>query len=266
MGAGRDDDYAARRAAMEQLFQSLPPAGSADYWRRIEQATAENALPLEVLARCVRERATASQIGQAKRVCTVILGRIMRVVQQRAWSTVRASASRQKQELQKELEQECYTQLWKELIDSEPTWFHEHFAHALKRLMDHAEHSVMEHEGLWKRPGVDVPNRVPMKSQKPLETTVSPEEEMTLGESLADPMAEKAFERAELEADIAELKAALKPDDYQLIHDLFWGQLTQEEVAERLHITDKTVRNRLKRIVRQLRTDYLGGEENGHGE
>lgn len=261
MGAGQDDRYAARRAEMEQRFRSLQPAGTTGYWQCIEQSAAENALPLEVLARCVRERAQAGQMGHAKRVCGVILGRIMRGVQQRARSTARASASRQKQELEQELEQECYAQLWKELIDPEPTWFHEHFAHALKRLMDHAEHSVMEHEGLWKRPGVDTPKRVPIKTQDSLEKKIAPEEETTLGENIADPQAAEAYEKVELEADIAALKAALKPEDYQLIHDLFWGGLTQEEVAERLQITDKTVRNRLKRIVRQLRTDFLGGED-----
>ncbi|HKW20729.1 MAG TPA: hypothetical protein VJO13_05085, partial [Ktedonobacterales bacterium] len=45
----QDDPYAPRRAQFEAQFQALPPTGSGDYWRRIEEPIAEQRLPLEVL-------------------------------------------------------------------------------------------------------------------------------------------------------------------------------------------------------------------------
>ena len=56
MDNNQDDVYAARRAELEAQFQALPPTGSGDYWRRIEEPDAERRLPLEVLAHCCRER------------------------------------------------------------------------------------------------------------------------------------------------------------------------------------------------------------------
>jgi RNA polymerase sigma factor (sigma-70 family) len=265
VGAERDDTFAARRAEMERFFQSLPAAGTPAYWQRIEQATAETALPLEVLARCIRERIEAGKRQQAERVYAVILGRIQTSVQRQMQITARALSSGQKNQLAQDLEQECYTALWEELIDPEPTFFCEHFVYALKRLMSHAEHSVMGKGGFWKRPGVRTPKRVPVQTQVSIEAPISPNNETPLGETLPDVKAPGAFEDAETEADIAALLASLKPEDRELIKGLFWSDLTQEQVAERLHITDRTVRNRLDRILKRLRREYLGGEEDERG-
>lgn len=261
VGVERDDPYAVQRAERERLFQSLPAAGTPDYWKRIEGATAETALPLEVLARCVRERAQTGALDDARRIRAVIVRRIQTPVQARMRATALRSASRQKSDLAHDLEQECYVLLLREIRDPEPTFFCEHFMQALKRLMDHAEHSIMEREGFWKRRDVEKPKRVPANKQDSLDAPIAPGGPLTLGQSMPDPAAEDAYERVDLETDIAELLAALKPEDRELVRDLFWSNLTQEQVAERLHITDHTVRNRLKRILAQLRKDYSDGEE-----
>lgn len=265
MGTEQDDPHAARRAEMEQTFQSLPAAGTPDYWRRIEQATRETALPLEVLARCVRERAHAGARDQASRVFHVILGRIQRTVQVHVKATVRRSAGRDKEELARDLEQEYYKNIWKELIDNEPTWFYESFTHRLERVMSHAAHSFMEREGLWKRRNVATPHRVPAIEQESLDRPISPSGQVPLSHLIPDPT-DGAYARVDLETDIAALLEALQPEDRDLLRDLYWSELTQEQVAERLDVTDRTIRNRLTRILKQLREEYLGGEEDEHGE
>ena len=68
MDNNQDDVYAARRAELEAQFQALPPTGSSDYWRRIEESDAERRLPLEVLARCCRERYAAGVTDDANRI------------------------------------------------------------------------------------------------------------------------------------------------------------------------------------------------------
>lgn len=266
MGSDHDDPHAARRAQMEELFTSLPAAGTPDYWRRIEQATAEMALPLEVLARCVRECVQAGAHEHVKRICIEIVGRIQHTVQRRMQSRARPYEPGQQRELARDLEQECYAQLLQELVDPEPTFFCEYFPVALKRLMDHVEHSVMEHEGYWKRRDVETPKRVPVSQQDPLDKPIAPGEPQTLEGSLTDPAAESEYEQVDLETDIAALKAALKPEDYDLIQDLFWRRLTRKQVAERLGVTEKTVYNHLQRILKQMRKDYFGREEDDHDE
>ncbi|MGH2517694.1 MAG: RNA polymerase sigma factor [Ktedonobacterales bacterium] len=263
MGAEQDDPFAARREEMERLFHSLPAAGTADYWRRIEQATVESALPLEVLARCVREREQAGERIDAHRIYPVIFGRIMRAIEHRMAARTRASASRQRLELAEEMVQECYTKVWEELSGTKHTWFMENFAHRLDRVMSHVEHSFMERNGFWIRRGVETPTRVPAREQDSLGKLIAPGEQLTFAETISDPAAENAFERVELEADIAALKATLKPEDLVLIQGMMWEGLTQEQIAAQLGITDKTVRNRLKRILAWMRRYYEGGGEEG---
>lgn len=265
MGDDLDELYAARRADLEQQFRSLPRAGTPTYWRRIEQATPETALPLEVLARCVRERAHARAGADAQRIFSVMLHQVQPTVQARLYATAKRYASYQKADLAKDLEQECYMQLWRELLDPEPTFFCEHFTHALKRLMDHVEHSIMEREGLWKRRNVETPRRVPVSERNRLDEPIAPGEQLTLGQTLADDEAEDDYERVDLETDIAALKEALDAEERELLHELYWSDLTQKEVADRLGITDRTVRNRLERILKQLREGYQGGEEVNRG-
>lgn len=261
VGAEQGDQYAARRADLERQFQSLPAAGTTEYWRRIEQTADGIALPLEVLARCARERIQAGAGDHAARVVERILLLIQTTVQSRVHTTAHRSASGQKHELAQEMEQECYMQLWRELRDPEPTFLCEHFMHALKRLMDHVEHSFMESNGFWKRRNVETPNRVPANEQDSLNKPIASGEQHTIGDNLSDTAAESEYERVDMETDVEELLTALSPEDREMIRDLYWRDLTQEQVAERLDVTDRTVRNRLERIIKRLRKDYAGGEE-----
>lgn len=261
VGDEQDDPYAARRAELEQRFQSLPAVGTAEYWRLIEQETKATALPLEVLARCLREREQAGARADTESIFKMLLRWIMPTVQGRMRATAKRYASHQKTELAQDLEQECYMQLWRELLDPAPTFFCEHFMHALRRLMDHVEHALMEREGFWKRDNVITPNRVPDSAQDRLDEPLVPGEGMTLGGTLEDEGAQDEYARVDLETDIAALKAALSPEERELLHDLYWSGLTQQEVADRLGITDRAVRYQLARILKHLREDYQGGEE-----
>ena len=57
-GIMRDDTYEQdlikRRTLISGQFLTLPPYGSTEFWQRIEESQAKQALPLEVLVKCVR--------------------------------------------------------------------------------------------------------------------------------------------------------------------------------------------------------------------
>lgn len=222
MGDEHEERYAARRAAFERLFQELPPAGTAAYWQRIEQAPKEAALPLEVLARCLRERWSAGAHQHAKRIFECMLRRIQSRTTAWAWSIARQCHIDQHQ-MQQDLQQACHTELWEELIDDGPTFLLENFLHALDRIQRHVAHASMEQAGEWKRTGVKTPTRIPPQITGSLFEQVDPEEELTREEILGDPNTQKAFDQAELSGDIIPfLKLGV------------WG-VTEQKVALMVH-------------------------------
>ncbi len=74
--------------------------------------------------------------------------------------------------------------------------------------------------------------------------------------------AEAVEQRVDLEAAIAELT----PEQHQILYDLFWRDLPQKEVAERLGTTNRTVYNRLKTILARLRAALDADAERPGGE
>jgi RNA polymerase sigma factor (sigma-70 family) len=258
-----DEGLQARRAALEQLFQTLPLPGSAAYWQRIEHATAQDALPLEVLARCLRERLQSGTRQEVDRIFDVIWLRAQSSIT--FWARKVASQSQGGRGLQIEddLVAECYTALWKELTTQEKTFLLENFSHMLLRLEQHIAHNIMSQEGFWKRKGVENPHRVQRENLTSIEASVSADNEPSLPESIPDPHSQALLEYREELMDLETQVAKLDPPARRILHDL-WCGFTQEEIAKRLGVTDRTVRNRLDAIRKFLR-QQLEGEEQQHG-
>lgn len=261
---GVEEGYGERRAALERRFRALPPAGSASYWRAIEYVSPADALPLEVLGLCLRERLAAGAHDDADRIFTVILQRIQSRVQR--WAQCIAGQSRRGKGLQiaQDLEQECYLALWKELVDDGPTFLLENFLHTLGRIEQHVAHDVMQKEGEWIRPSVAHPTRVPRRETESIEAHVQAAEGMSVAYQFSDPAADRAFEQAEI-SDLPDLLGKLQPEERCLIYDVYWRGLTQQEIAGQLSVADRTVRNRLLRALGHLRRLYLGSEEDDRG-
>jgi len=262
---GQDDYYAERREALEQRFRALPSAGTDDYWRVIEQATAAEALPLEVLGRCLRERLSAGMDAEGERIFVVIMRRIQ--PQTQTWARRIAGRSRSGRGLgiAEDLEQECYMAVWEDLVDAGPTFLLEDFSHALLRIQQHVAHDVMEKEGEWQRRGVTHPTRVPRRETDSIEAQPLDTNSLPLADTLPDQAALAAFAYRELCDDLTTTLAALNQETLQLLYDLYWRGLTQQEIAEQLHVTDRTIRNRLSRALECLRRLYLGSEEEHRG-
>lgn len=259
---GEQDDYlAARQADFEQQFQALPPAGTAAYWQRVE-APGAGALPLEVLSRCLRERLRAGARQDAERIFDAIIPYARRTIQ--FWTKQFASQTPGgiNQGVAEDVASECYFALWKELANAPETFLLKSFRKGLKRIIHHVAHTFLEQEGVWQRKGVKNPTRVPVTEQDSIDA--SRDEESNTGPlNLADPRSLRSGEE-EVRIDIEEFLAQLDPKSRQMFYRYFYAGYTQQEIADLLHITDRTVREHLKRIVDEL-CKYLGGEEEQRG-
>ncbi|HEY7347579.1 MAG TPA: sigma-70 family RNA polymerase sigma factor [Ktedonobacterales bacterium] len=259
---GEQDDYlAARQADFEQQFQALPAAGTAAYWQRVETFGA-GALLLEVLSRCLRERLRAGARRDAERIFDVIIPHVRKTIQ--FWIKIFDSQTPGgiNQEVAKDLASECYLALWRELANAPDTFLLKGFRKKLKWIIHHVAHTFLEQEGVWQRKGVKDPTRVPITEQDSID--VSRDEESTTGLLSLTDSHSQPFGEEEVRIDIEEFLAQLDPKSRQMFYRYFYAGYTQQEIANLLHITDKTVREHLKRIVDELRT-YLGGEEESRG-
>jgi DNA-directed RNA polymerase specialized sigma24 family protein len=239
----QDDPYAPRRAQLETLFNELPPTGSADYWRRIEEPVAEQRLPLEVLARCLRERIATGVREDASRVFNVIVARTKRKVGWWAGSIASQAQSGTGSQDSEDLEQECYKALWEELVGKARTFLVENFTHGLERLCQHVAHSEMRRSGEWVRKGVEKPTRIPREALASLQAEQDNEGDLSHSSQPLDTRAQDAFDLAEYSDLLGEIDK-LSREDRTIINGLIYDGRTQAEIAAELGVTDRTIRNR----------------------
>lgn len=264
MEGNQDDAYAPRRAELESQFHTLPSVGSGEYWQRIEEANTAQRLPLEVLARCYRERDTAGILDDANRIFNVIVERTKLKVGRWARSIASKAKSGAGSLDPEDLEQGCYMKLWKELADDGPTFLLENFEHKLDLICKHVAHSEMEKAGEWIRPGVEKPTRVPRGEIESIDAKPRNDgDPPSPSAQTVDTRAQDAFNLAEY-SDLLSQSDKLPRDARIIINGLFYQGRTQEEIARELGVTDRTIRNRLKVILEEMRRRYQGGEEDSY--
>lgn len=259
MGSDPADPYAPRQDQMAALFTGLRTAGTDDYWDRIEQTAPAGALPLEVLAMCVRERLEAGHAEDAARIFAAMALQLERNMTAWAKKAARLPDGTFRADLLDDLVQEGFLDLWANLTAPGDTFLTVNFWHGLMRTQQHAAHRFMEQQGLWQRKGVDKPNRVPAQRIDSIEAGQRTDDGETAPYPLPDTQASDALEQVVDREDLAEAIRALDQEYRDIIYQAFVEGLTQDDIA-RLHgITSRTVRARLARIYALLR-QALSGE------
>lgn len=265
VGDDQDARYAAQQAKIEQAYAILPTPGTPAYWQALDGAEGE-ALPLEALVRCYREREAAGARDDAERIYTLVMGRSQQPTQVWARKIARYEPAQTRHDLEEDLEQACYFELWRVMADAGQSFILVNFNHMLHCIQEHVAHKVMEQEGHWTRRGVGTPRRVPRQLTDSADQSARDADEQDAAAiPIPDPNAEEAFEQVERAADMDALLAALSPEQLALLRDLIWRGLSQDEVADKLGVTDRTVRNRLKSILVYLRGLLAGEEGYPHG-
>jgi RNA polymerase sigma factor (sigma-70 family) len=251
----QDARYAERRAALEREFAALPVPGTDAYWAALTALT----VPMEVLARCLRQRLKAGDNQAADRIYRQMVQRSETVNQYWLRQTLRRVSREQAAELAQDLMQELAIALWQEL-KGEHTFIEVSFGSVLHRLQQHVATTYMQREGHWQRKGVATPERVPRR----LIESLTPPEEGDGGESgvaprqlPADPKAETAFTALEAAEAVQELLDILPPHLRELAYLLTYGdELTQEELAAHFGITDRAIRLRIEKARAILRAHF----------
>jgi RNA polymerase sigma factor (sigma-70 family) len=240
-----------RRAALAEVYSSLPPYASAAFWSTIEDPT----FPLEILVKILRT-AIASGDEQGRR-------RIMEwiIVRTQAMNLLWAQRVLQMLSLQADERsilardlcadlQEC---IMRALADSGRLFWEENFLHCLYFERKHVYHTFLMREGLWQKPSISRGMRIPRALIASLDRLLQPPDHDQQPLEIEDESVQRMFlsvERSDLLQTVLCLPDKLKA----VILLIFWEGRSEKETAQILSITDRTVRNRLQDALAVLRS------------
>lgn len=254
-GASLSDLLAERRAVLARIYRSLPSYGSVAFWKLLEQTQGEDqALPLEVLVKVLREETLAREDKQAqRRIFEVIVARLQSSNEQ--W--VRQALAHthllpgEYHMLAADLCADLCEQLLRALLDSGQRFWEESFQHALRFARKHTYESFMRREGRWQKLTPGRGYRVPRVLLESLGHS-EPLSEFPDEREVPDERAEQALLAVE-QADIATLLFRLPEKLRAVVWLIFWEDLSTKAVGKVLNISDRTVRNRLQTALARLR-------------
>ncbi len=262
--AGDDSfqEVRARQARLAGLYRALPPYGSTDFWCLLEQDEEAQKLPLEVLVRVLREEAMVREDIQARRrICAVIIARLQYTNEQ--WIHKVLSGERflngERQAFAADLYADLCEQLLRAFLDPIQRFWEEAFHHCLRFVRRHVYKSFLRREGYWRKttpgPGYRVPHTL-------LESLERVQWRTEHGEAwdVPDEQAEQAFLMVE-QSEIASLLSLLPVHLRTIVWLIFWEDCSTKRVGELLGISDRTVRNRLRTALAQLRRVLVDEQE-----
>jgi RNA polymerase sigma factor (sigma-70 family) len=248
---GRRNDVAIveRRALLARVYSSLPEYASPVFWPTLENEK----IPLEILVRILRCRIPGSDSRGRNRLIEIIISRTRLSNEYWAQGVLenKALLVDERYALLCDLCADLYERVIRALTDPGRAFWEENFLHALRFERRHVCHTFMRREGLWLDPGSRRGSRVPRMLMARLDQPVSREEDELLLLDIEDERAQKNMQAVE-ESDLLRLVLAL-PERLKLVLLLvFWEDRTEKNTAQILGVTDRTVRNRLRRALRLL--------------
>jgi RNA polymerase sigma factor (sigma-70 family) len=241
-----------RNAAYRALFENLPPAGSPEYWAKLEDTTQDLRLPLEVLAMCARERRKAGRRDDFVRLYELILKKTNTALRRLATRLIPQDA-RDRAGIVEDIMQECALSLWLELDGEDDPFLTQGFWIRVSRMMSNIATQKRIEEGLNKRKDADHSTRVLQSNSESLDRPMGPDDDRTRGETIPDQQAEEDFSLLEFVSDVRDVWEQLTPDERFLLQNEITGELTQAQIAKRLGISDRAVRLRLKALRAKVR-------------
>jgi DNA-directed RNA polymerase specialized sigma24 family protein len=248
-----DIELVKRRKGLADRYDALPAYGSVAYWKEIE-ACVEEALPLELLVRCVREAMGREDDIGRKRLFEVIFRRTHSANEYWANNVIKTMNLRVEE--QSVLVGDLYADLcecvMRALIDRDRLFWEESFQHCLSFERRHVFRTFMTREGRWNSEAKKKTARIPRALVDSLD---QPRQQSTgdlIEVHIEDETAQRdllAVEHSDLPRLILDLPDKLKA----VVLLIFWEGRTEKDTAMVLGITDRTVRNRLRDALEILR-------------
>jgi len=252
-----DQELVKRRAFIATQFQALPPYGSVEFWSRIEESQLKLALSLEVLVKCIRVAIMREDGAGKNRIFEMIFRRTQGANEY--WSRQVLSRMHLTAEERSMCAHDLYADLCERVIraihDSKRLFWEENFQHCLCFERKHVYQAFMTREGRWYHQGANESGtrRIPRSLIGSLDQPVQHANDETWEMEIVDVQAQQALlavEERDLPLLILNLPEKLKP----VIWLMFWEGRTEKSVAHILGVSDRTVRNRLQKALRLLRS------------
>lgn len=247
--------FVEHREALRRIYRGLPIYGSVDFWRLLEEGReADQAVPLEVVVMVLREKAITrgDQQGQ-RRLCEVIVARLQSSNEQ--WVNqvlfgLHPPAS-ERAALAADLYADLCEMLLRALLNVNLRFWEERFYHCLRFLRKRAYESFLRQEGRWRKATPGPGRRVPYVLLESIER-MGRSPDITGGMDVRDERAERELLAVE-QTDLATLLYRLPVRLRAVVWLIFWEDYTIKAVSELLHVSIRTVRNRLNDALVELR-------------
>jgi len=252
-----DHELVRRRAILATEFQALPTYGSAAFWRLVEEPQSKLALSLEVLVKCIRVAITHEDSAGKNRIFEMIFRRTQGANEY--WSRQVLSRIHLPPEERCMCAHDLYADLCERVIraihDSKRLFWEENFQHCLCFERKHVYQAFMTREGRWynQHANESSTRRIPRSLIGSLDQPVQHADGESWEMDIVDEQAQQALlsvEQHDLPLLILNLPEKLKP----VIWLIFWEGRTEKYVANILGVSDRTVRNRLQKALKLLRT------------
>jgi RNA polymerase sigma factor (sigma-70 family) len=255
-----DEAVIRRRIALADRYAALPHPASPAFWLCIESVDT----PLELLVRCLRDITVCKDENIRRRVLHIIVQRTQTINEYWARAVLKhmVLSSDERLALMCDLCADLYEHMLRALLDPGRLFWEENFLHCLCFERKHVYRSFMMREGRWFDEHVIKSERVPRALVLRLDQPVIQSNGEPCLLDLEDEHAQSMLQAIDV-SDLLRLVLHLPERLKTVVLLLYWEGRSEKDVAHILHISDRTVRNRMKealKILRGLLIDQMEGE------
>ncbi len=253
MGVFENDNEVGLRVERDKasalLHDILSAYGSPAFWDSINATK----VPLEVLAQVIQDGAISCDKRAQHRLFEIICERTR--VSNEMWASSRLSAAARAQgeldSLVHDLCADLHVGMYQSLVCKKRGDWGEDFLRCLRYERKHVLHSFMYREHLWQAPNVKRGMRIPRSHMISIDHKRDTDGYSTVFD-IEDGEAQMMMRCVEL-SDVRQCVLAIPFRLQVIIQLIFWGGQSRKEAAQALHISDRTVRNRLQEAYKLLR-------------
>lgn len=219
-------------------------------------------IPLEVIVRNLRAAVSRGDVQCRNRLLALIVQRTQTANERWVQHVLKAAdiLPGECPMLAEDLYADLCERMLYAVLDPQRHFWEVNFPHCLYFERKHVFRSLMMREGRWYNPAVEKSERVPYTAIISLEHAIALGDIETMALAIADPQAEKMFHAIDRH-DLLQCVFRLPEHLRSVVLLVFWEGKSEKEAARVLGITDRTVRNRLQRSFKVLRTALAEKED-----
>jgi RNA polymerase sigma factor (sigma-70 family) len=235
---------------MAQAYNTLPRYASTAFWETVESAET----PLETLVKWLRSADRREDMQARTRILAAIFKRTHALNEMWARKALGHIAGPEDERcaLIDDLWADLSERMVQALLDPERSFWEENFLHCLRFERRHVYRSFMLREGRWSDSTGQKRTRIPRALLVSLDQRRQQEDGDSAMLDVEDERAQAMLQAIECN-ELLHLVLRLPDKLKAIILLIFWEGRSEKEAARILGISDRTVRNRLRKALRLLR-------------